>query len=95
VTATTTARAVSAHVVVFRQTNARSRALRVMLAALTALLPAAGSELLGNTANLHFYLVYACFCATTSAHAAEKTTAARSSGRIAATAAAARGSGWM
>jgi hypothetical protein len=41
----------------------RSRALRVMLAALTALLPAAGSELLGNTANLHFYLVYACFWA--------------------------------
>jgi hypothetical protein len=41
----------------------RSRALRVALAALTALLPAAGSELLGNTANLHFYLVYACFWA--------------------------------
>jgi hypothetical protein len=32
----------------------RSRALRVALATLTALLPAAGSELLGNTANLHF-----------------------------------------
>ena len=41
----------------------RSRALRLALAALTALLPAAGSELLGNTANLHFYLVYACFWA--------------------------------
>lgn len=41
----------------------RSRALRAALAALTALLPAAGSELLGNTANLHFYLVYACFWA--------------------------------
>jgi hypothetical protein len=41
----------------------RSRALRVALAALTALLPAAGSELLGNTATLHFYFVYACFWA--------------------------------
>ena len=41
----------------------RSRALRLTLAALTALLPAAGSELLGNVANLHFYLVYACFWA--------------------------------
>jgi len=40
-----------------------SRALRLALTALTALLPAAGSELLGNTANLHFYLVYACFWA--------------------------------
>jgi hypothetical protein len=41
----------------------RSRALRLALAALTALLPAAGSELLGNVAALHFYLVYACFWA--------------------------------
>jgi len=41
----------------------RSRALRLALAALAALLPAAGSELLANTANLHFYLVYACFWA--------------------------------
>jgi hypothetical protein len=40
-----------------------SRALRLALATLTALLPAAGSELLGNTANLHFYLVYGCFWA--------------------------------
>ena len=41
----------------------RSRALRLTLATLTALLPAAGSELLGNTTNLHFYLVHACFWA--------------------------------
>ena len=41
----------------------RSRALRLALAALTAFLPAAGSELLGNTANLHFYLVHASFWA--------------------------------
>jgi hypothetical protein len=41
----------------------RSRTLRLALAALGALLPAAGSELLANAANLHFYLVYACFWA--------------------------------
>jgi hypothetical protein len=57
----------------------RSRSLRLALAALTALLPAAGSELLGNTANLHFYLVYACFWAfvwrkTTTAALAARTT---------------------
>ena len=41
----------------------RSRALRLALAALAALLPAAGSELLGNATNLHFWLVHACFWA--------------------------------
>jgi hypothetical protein len=30
---------------------------------LVAFLPAAGSELLGNATNLHFYLTYTCFWA--------------------------------
>ncbi|MDQ3993303.1 MAG: hypothetical protein M3265_00720 [Actinomycetota bacterium] len=41
----------------------RSTGLRVALAGLVALLPAAGSELIGNAANLHFYLVFGCFWA--------------------------------
>jgi hypothetical protein len=41
----------------------RARTTRVALSMLVALLPAAGSELLGNTINLHFYLVFACFWA--------------------------------
>lgn len=41
----------------------RARSTRAALSLLVALLPAAGSELLGNTINLHFYLVFACFWA--------------------------------
>jgi hypothetical protein len=39
----------------------QSSTLRLALAVLVAFLPAAGSELLGNATNLHFYLDYACF----------------------------------
>ena len=41
----------------------RSTALRLALAALVALVPAAGSELLGNATNIHFYLLYSGFWA--------------------------------
>jgi len=41
----------------------QARASRLALSTLVALLPAAGSELLGNAANLHFYLIFACFWA--------------------------------
>jgi hypothetical protein len=41
----------------------RARGARIALAALVALLPASGSELLGNATNLHFYLIFACFWA--------------------------------
>jgi hypothetical protein len=41
----------------------RSRWTRLALRLLVAFLPAAGSELLGNAANLHFYLTYTCFWA--------------------------------
>jgi hypothetical protein len=40
-----------------------ARSSRLALSTLVALLPAAGSELLGNAANLHFYLIFACFWA--------------------------------
>jgi hypothetical protein len=41
----------------------QARSSRLALSTLVALLPAAGSELLGNAANLHFYLIFACFWA--------------------------------
>jgi hypothetical protein len=41
----------------------QARSSRLALATLVALLPAAGSELLGNAANLHFYFIFACFWA--------------------------------
>jgi hypothetical protein len=41
----------------------RARPLRLALGVLVLLLPAAGSELLGNATNLHFYLIHACFWA--------------------------------
>ena len=41
----------------------QARSSRLALSMLVALLPAAGSELLGNAANLHFYLIFACFWA--------------------------------
>jgi hypothetical protein len=41
----------------------RLRSTRLTLSGLVALLPAAGSELLGNVTNLHFYLVFTCFWA--------------------------------
>jgi hypothetical protein len=41
----------------------RSNWTRLALSALVAFLPAAGSELLGNATNLHFYLTYTCFWA--------------------------------
>jgi hypothetical protein len=41
----------------------RSPSTRLALSGLVALLPAAGSELLGNVTNLHFYLVFTCFWA--------------------------------
>jgi hypothetical protein len=41
----------------------QSRWTRVALGLLVAFLPAAGSELLGNATNLHFYLTYTCFWA--------------------------------
>jgi hypothetical protein len=41
----------------------RSRAARLGLAAAVLLLPVPGSELLANTTNLHFYLLFACFWA--------------------------------
>jgi hypothetical protein len=41
----------------------RSTWTRFGLAVLAAFLPAAGSELLGNATNLHFYLTYTCFWA--------------------------------
>jgi hypothetical protein len=40
-----------------------ARSSRLALSTLVALLPAAGSELLSNAANLHFYLIFACFWA--------------------------------
>jgi hypothetical protein len=40
-----------------------SRAARLGLAATVLLLPVPGSELLANTTNLHFYLLFACFWA--------------------------------
>ena len=41
----------------------RSTALRLALSALVALVPAAGSELVGNATNIHFYLLYSGFWA--------------------------------
>jgi hypothetical protein len=41
----------------------RSKWTRLALSVLVAFLPAAGSELLGNATNLHFYLTYTCFWA--------------------------------
>jgi hypothetical protein len=41
----------------------RSKWTRLSLSMLVAFLPAAGSELLGNATNLHFYLTYTCFWA--------------------------------
>jgi hypothetical protein len=41
----------------------RSRAARLGLAAAVLLLPVPGSELLANTTNFHFYLLFACFWA--------------------------------
>ena len=41
----------------------RTRAARFGLAAAVVLLPVPGSELLANTTNLHFYLLFACFWA--------------------------------
>jgi hypothetical protein len=41
----------------------RTRATRFGLAAAVVLLPVPGSELLANTTNLHFYLLFACFWA--------------------------------
>jgi hypothetical protein len=40
-----------------------SPSLRFALASLVVLLPAAGSELLGNATNLHFHLMFGCFWA--------------------------------
>jgi hypothetical protein len=40
-----------------------SVALRLTLSVLVLLLPAAGSELLGNITNIHFFLLYGCFWA--------------------------------
>jgi hypothetical protein len=40
-----------------------SASLRVALSGLVVLLPAAGSELLGNVTNLHFHLMFGCFWA--------------------------------
>jgi hypothetical protein len=37
--------------------------LRLALSTLVVLLPAEGSELLGNVTNIHFYLMYGCFWA--------------------------------
>jgi hypothetical protein len=41
----------------------RSKWTRLALSVLVAFLPAAGSELLGNATNLHFYVTYTCFWA--------------------------------
>jgi hypothetical protein len=41
----------------------RSRTARLALAAAVVLLPVPGAELLANTTNLHFYLLFACFWA--------------------------------
>jgi hypothetical protein len=41
----------------------RSPWTRLAISLLAAFLPAAGSELLGNATNLHFYLIYTCFWA--------------------------------
>ncbi|HET7127697.1 MAG TPA: hypothetical protein VFJ93_01315 [Gaiellaceae bacterium] len=41
----------------------RSRAARLALAATVAFVPVPGTELLANTTNLHFYLLFGCFWA--------------------------------
>jgi hypothetical protein len=53
----------AAFVYVASERKLQARSSRLALATLVALLPAAGSELLGNAANLHFYLIFACFWA--------------------------------
>lgn len=54
---------VAAFVYFASATAIRSVPLRLTLSALVVLLPAAGSELLTNVTNLHFFLMFGCFWA--------------------------------